>query len=232
MAASPERCLESAEGGLGFLQQPYQIRRGALQGEFDFVSELDEHSAFVAGAVIPDRVLQEMSSLANRLGQKAARLIEDVLWRECGRVYGADARRVIAAEFLSQEAKCHRSFFIGIGLECHEESPYRYGPGSWRLAADWQPCGPVYVISGIRTPAGDFASIRLEAKAFHRAASVLQAVVRAIGPGDYTKPPASEWSRIWHGGRKAEAGVMAELLAGLRRGGEYRLSVDLKENGS
>jgi hypothetical protein len=187
-----------------------------LQTEFDFVAELPEQSTRIADYPVPDCAVREMISLAERKGRKAADAIADILLRECGSTLGAAARRLIAARFLTDRADRQRAFLEGLGLRCNAGSLDRYGPGSWTLTQERRPSGPLFVISGIRSPAGGFVCARLEAKAFYRAASALKAIVRAIGPGDYAKPPASEWRRIWDGDRQRAAGLMAALLVGGR----------------
>jgi len=185
-----------------------------LQAQFAFIAELPEQSTTIADYSVPDHVQRELALLAGRKGRKASAAIEDLLLRECGTTLGAAARRVIAAGFLAERAERQRVFLQGIGLHRDEESP-RYFLGSWTLSQQWAATGPVFTITGLRDAAGGSVSVRLAAKAFHRAASVLTAITRALGPGDYARPSASEWQRIWHGGRKDAAGLMAQLLASL-----------------
>jgi hypothetical protein len=201
---------------------------GPLQAEFPFVAELPEQSTTIADYAIPDHVLREMALLADRKGAKASAAIEGLLFRECGTTLEAGARRAITARFLADRAGRQEAFLEGLGLHRDAESPARCVPGTWSISQEWAATGLVFKIVGIRNHTGDVVSVRLDSKAFHRAASVIQAVIRAIGQGDYTKPPASEWRRIWHG-RKGEPGVMAELLVGLKRRDEQLVAVDNTE---
>lgn len=196
--------------------------RRPIQREIQFPIDPEQPQAHS----VPDHVHREMVEIADRLGRLAHEAITDVLWRECGETLGAQARSVIAAEFLAARAERQQAFLESLGLEHREGTPPCYGPGGWTLKQEWHPHGPVFVIDGVCSPAGDVVAAWLDARAFHRAASVLQAVIRSIGPGNYTKPPADEWRRIWFGSRKGEPGVMAELLVGLRTGGEQVHSID------
>jgi hypothetical protein len=223
IAAPAER---TAGAWPGLKQSPSRARRGPAQQEFDFVSDLE---ATVAGSAIPRRVLDEIAALAYRRWPRADDAIADVLWRECGGSLGANARRAVATAFLAEEDRRHRTFCVGLGLACHDGSPERYGPGSWTLSQEWPASVPVFVIDGVRNRTGEFVAVRLDSKAFHRASSVLRSVICAVGSDDYVRPPAAMWRRIWNGGRRGEAGVMTELLVGLRPSGEQDLSIDRKE---
>jgi len=201
-----------------------------LQTVFPFIAELPEQSTTIADYAIPDHVLREMALLADRKGRKASAAIEDLLLRECGATLGSVARRAIAAGFLAERAERQQAFLEGLGLRRDEESPDCYAPGTWSISQEWRPSGPVFTITGIRDLVGGSASARLDAKAFYRAASVLNAITRAIGPGDYAKPSPEEWRRIWHGSRQGKPGVMAELLVGLNRCDEQLVAVDSTED--
>jgi hypothetical protein len=193
-----------------------EVSHSPHQTQFAFVAELPEQSTCIADYSVPDRVLREMALLADRMGHKAADAVADVLFRECSETFGETARRAITTGFLAERADRWRSFLEGLGLCRDTVLPDRYSPGSWTLSEKWGASGPVFIVGGIRSPEAGLTSARLEAKAFHRAASALRAIIRAIGPGDYAKPPAAEWRRIWHGERQDEAGLMAALLAGLK----------------
>lgn len=206
-----------------------KIASHPLQTEFPFVDELPEQWTALGDYSVPDHVLREMTLLADRMGHKAATAIEDVLVRECGTTLGSTARRAIAARFLADRAERQRAFLEGLGLRRDEESPDRYATGTWSISQGWAATGPVFTITGIRDAAGGSISVRLGAREFHRAASVMTAIIRAIDPGDYAKPSSEEWRRIWHGSRQDETGLMAHLLAGLNNGsqaGDERLLLE------
>lgn len=197
-----------------------------LQTEFPFVADLPEQSSSIADYSIPERVLREVTVLADRKGAKASAAIEDILFRECGETLGSVARRAIAAGFLAERAERQQAFLEGLGLRRNEESPDGYATGTWSISQGWAATGPIFTIAGIRDAAGGSISVRLGAREFHRAASVMTAIIRVIDPGDYAKPSPEEWRRIWHGGSQNEAGLMAQLLAGLNTGssaGDERL---------
>ena len=212
---------QSADDGLPSGHRP--VRR-EIQGLL-FDNEPIQSHAYP----VPDRVYREMGEIADRMGQRAREAITDLLWRECGETLGAHARNVIADEFLSERAEWQRAFLESLGLSPPSMASGCFGPGTWTLTQDWLSQGPFFVIDGVCGPTGDFVTVWLEARAFHRASSVLRAVTRAIGPGDYTMPSAYEWRRIWHGGRKGESGIMTKLLVSLRPSGEQDLWNDRKE---
>jgi hypothetical protein len=155
------------------------------------------------------------------------------------RVRGREFQPLLWDDLLDAEPNHQRPehvFCEGLGLRQLGESPLRYGPGSWILTQEGDAADPIFVISGIRAPTGDLVSVRLIARAFYRAASALNAVIRELGPGRRARPSASTWNRIWwgdtyraaDGGRQKATGLMGALLA---EANERRatLSVNLQE---
>ncbi len=183
-----------------------------LQTTFGFLAEIEPPRAHL----VSDHVHDEMCEIADRMGRRGLEAIEGVFRREYGETLGDQATSVIAGELVAKRAEQQRAFLVSLGLACHDWRD-EYGPGSWTLTEEWQTHGRICVIGGVRNCTGEFLSVRLDSKAFHRASSVLRAVIHAIGPGNYLKPTAAEWRRIWHGSRKGELGVMTQLQIGYGR---------------
>lgn len=132
-------------------------------------------------------------------GQQARGLASLLLLTEYRRDLPDNEREAIVDRWIADSAERQHRFLVSLGLVRDTANPFQYGPGTWRLTAEREGAGHVFVISGIRAPGGAEVSARLTARDFCRAALAWRAIARSLGAGKVLKPRAGEWRRVWHG---------------------------------